>query len=162
MGGAGSTSNRTEMDDQPPLEGYERTDRIGQGAYGIVYRGIQRTTGSTVAIKRIPFSEPSPEGGVPCNVIREISLLRELDHPNVVKLLDVNQAQPGELYLVFEFVAQDLKIFVDRHQTSTELSERHGLRPSMVRNFMKQILEGVAFCHCHRIMHRDLKPHNVR
>ena len=151
-----------ELDNQPPLEGYERTDRIGQGAYGIVYRGIQRTTGSTVAIKRIPFSEPSPEGGVPCNVIREISLLRELNHPNVVQLLDVNQAQPGELYLVFEFVAQDLKTFLDRFQTSTEISERHGLRPNVVRNFMKQILEGVAFCHCHRIMHRDLKPHNVR
>lgn len=150
-----------ELDNQPPLEGYERTDRIGQGAYGIVYRGIQRTTGSTVAIKRIPFSEPSPEGGVPCNVIREISLLRELNHPNVVQLLDVNQAQPGELYLVFEFVAQDLKTFVDRFQTSTELNERHGLRPDVVRNFMKQILEGVAFCHCHRIMHRDLKPHNL-
>ena len=39
------------------------------------------------------------------NVIREISLLRELDHPNVVKLLDIIQAHPGGLYLVFEYVA---------------------------------------------------------
>ena len=58
---------------------------IGQGAYGIVYKGKKEDTGDIVAIKRIPFSDSTPEGGVPCNVIREISLLRELDHPNVVR-----------------------------------------------------------------------------
>jgi len=57
---------------------------IGQGAYGIVYKGKKEGTQQTVAIKRIPFADSTPEGGVPCNVIREISLLRELDHPNVV------------------------------------------------------------------------------
>ena len=56
---------------------------IGQGAYGIVYKGRKEDTGEIVAIKRIPFADSTPEGGVPCNVIREISLLRELDHPNV-------------------------------------------------------------------------------
>jgi len=60
------------------------TDMIGQGAYGIVYKGRKEDTGDVVAIKRIPFADSTPEGGVPCNVIREISLLRELDHPNVV------------------------------------------------------------------------------
>ena len=63
-----------------------RTAMIGQGAYGIVYKGKKEDTGDIVAIKRIPFSDSTPEGGVPCNVIREISLLRELDHPNVVSL----------------------------------------------------------------------------
>jgi serine/threonine protein kinase len=114
-----------------------------------------------VAIKRIPFEDAAPEGGVPCNVIREISLLRELDHPNVVRLLDVNQTRPGELYLIFEFVAHDLKTFLDQHQTSTDSSRRRGLPTHAVRNFMKQILEGVAYCHTYRILHRDLKPHNL-
>jgi serine/threonine protein kinase len=72
-------------DDEPALAGYERTEMIGQGAYGIVYKGKKEDTGETVAIKRIPFADSTPEGGVPCNVIREISLLREIDHPNVVR-----------------------------------------------------------------------------
>lgn len=135
---------------------------IGQGAYGIVYKGIRQRTNETVAIKRIPFADSTPEGGVPCNVIREISLLRELDHPNVVQLLDIIQAHPGGLYLVFEYVAFDLKTFMDQQQTSDDISERVGLPVATVRSFMRQILAGVGFCHTYRVLHRDLKPHNVR
>ena len=79
-------SGDSAMDDEPPLHGYERTEMIGQGAYGIVYKGRKEDTNQIVAIKHIPFADSTPEGGVPCNVIREISLLRELDHPNVVSM----------------------------------------------------------------------------
>jgi len=162
----------SDVEDEPPLEGYKRTDLIGQGAYGIVYKGTQNSSGDVVAIKRIPFADSTPEGGVPCNVIREISLLRELDHPNVVQLLDIIQAASGNngeggggpasgLYLVFEFVAHDLKTFMDKHQTSDEISERVGLPVPMVRSFLRQILAGVGFCHTYRVLHRDLKPHNL-
>jgi len=172
-GNSSATDAYLDIDNEPALEGYERTDRIGQGAYGIVYRGIQRSTNITVAIKRIPFADAAPEGGVPCNVIREISLLRELDHPNVVRLLDVNQARPGELYLVFEFVAHDLKTFLDKSQPTplptppgagadmNPRMPRQGLSPQICKSFLRQILEGVGYCHTYRILHRDLKPHNL-
>lgn len=140
---------------------WNSTDIIGQGAYGTVYRGNQRSTNRTVAIKRIPYADSTPEGGVPCNVIREISLLRELTHTNVVQLLDVIQATPGGLYLVFEYVAHDLKTFMDQRQRSEDIRERVGLPKAMVRSFMRQILNGVGYCHTHRVLHRDLKPHNV-
>ena len=146
------------MDD---YDDFSSTDLIGQGAYGTVYRGTQRSTNRTVAIKRIPYADSTPEGGVPCNVIREISLLRELTHNNVVQLLDVIQATPGGLYLVFEYVAHDLKTFMDQRQRSEDIRERIGLPKPMVRSFMRQILNGVGYCHTHRVLHRDLKPHNV-
>ena len=134
---------------------------LGQGAYGIVYKGRKLDTNDIVAIKRIPFTDSTPEGGVPCNVIREISLLRELDHPNVVKLFDIIQAQPDGLYLVFEFVKYDLKSFMDQCQHSDDISERVGLPIATVRSFLRQIIAGVGCCHTYRILHRDLKPHNV-
>jgi len=154
-------SDQVNMENEPPLEGYDRTDMIGQGAYGIVYKGVKQDTGETVAIKRIPFADSTPEGGVPCNVIREISLLRELDHPNVVQLLDIIQASPGGLYLVFEYVTHDLKTYMDQFQTSDDITERVGLSVQTIRSFLRQIIAGVGNCHTYRILHRDLKPHNL-
>jgi serine/threonine protein kinase len=146
----------------PQLEGYDRAELIGQGAYGMVFRGRRRETQEACAIKHIAFGENNMEGGVPCAVIREISLLRELDHPNVVRLIDVIQAQPGGLYLVFEFVDYDLKKYMDAQQVSDDPMQRRGLGPQAVKKFLRQILDGVRFCHTYRVLHRDLKPHNVR
>ena len=177
----------------PQLEGYDRAELIGQGAYGMVFRGRRRESQEVCAIKHIAFGENNMEGmsalmyiesltlfapyqliffvlntllmlligGVPCAVIREISLLRELDHPNVVRLIDVIQAQPGGLYLVFEFVDYDLKKYMDAQQVSEDPMQRRGLGPAVVKKFLRQILEGVRFCHTYRVLHRDLKPHNV-
>jgi len=159
--GGGPAAPQAIPDDEPALDGYARTDLIGQGAYGTVYRGTQRSTNRTVAIKRIPYADSTPEGGVPCNVIREISLLRELTHVNVVQLLDVIQATPGGLYLVFEYVAHDLKTYMDQRQRSDDIRDRVGLPRGTVRSFLRQILNGVGYCHTHRVLHRDLKPHNL-
>lgn len=79
-----------------------------------------------------------------------------------VRLLDIIQASPGGLYLVFEFVAHDLKTYMDQFQSSDDISERVGLPLSTVRSFLRQIIAGVGCCHTYRILHRDLKPHNVR
>lgn len=76
-------------------------------------------------------------------------------------MLDIIQAHPGGLYLVFEFVTHDLKTFMDQHQRSEDISERIGLPLTTVRSFLRQIIAGVGCCHTYRILHRDLKPHNV-
>ncbi|XP_035749291.1 cyclin-dependent kinase 3 isoform X2 [Egretta garzetta] len=91
--------------------------------------------------------------GVPSTAIREISLLKELKHPNIVRLLDVIHSQK-KLYLVFEYLNQDLKKYMD--------SSRTGEFPlSLAKNYVFQLLQGVSFCHSHRVIHRDLKPQNL-
>ena len=65
------------------MEKYSKIEKLGEGTYGIVYKAKNRDTDEIVALKRIRLE--SEDEGVPCTAIREISLLKELDHPNVVK-----------------------------------------------------------------------------
>ena len=65
------------------MEKYSKIEKLGEGTYGIVYKAKNRETDEIVALKRIRLE--SEDEGVPCTAIREISLLKELDHPNVVK-----------------------------------------------------------------------------
>ncbi len=91
--------------------------------------------------------------GVPSTAIREISLLKELNHANIVNLLDIVHEQ-NQLYLVFEYLEQDLKRYMD-------YSGFPRLDPSLVKSYIRQILTGIAYCHSHRVLHRDLKPQNL-
>uniref|UniRef100_A0A4W4DT22 Cell division control protein 2 homolog n=1 Tax=Electrophorus electricus TaxID=8005 RepID=A0A4W4DT22_ELEEL len=88
------------------MEDYVKIEKIGEGTYGVVYKGKHKSTGQVVALKKIRLE--SEEEGVPSTAVREISLLKELQHPNVVRLLDVLM-QESKLYLVFEFLSMDLK-----------------------------------------------------
>jgi cyclin-dependent kinase len=107
-------------------------------------------TGEIVALKRIRLD--SEDEGVPCTAIREISLLKELKHVNIVRLYDVIHTEK-KLTLVFEYLDQDLKKYLD--DCGGMMS-----KPTM-KSFMYQLLKGIAFCHEHRVLHRDLKPQNL-
>ena len=69
------------------MERFESIENIGEGAYGIVFKAIDTTTNRKVAIKKIRLEHC--EEGIPQTTLREISFLKELDHPNIVKLLDI-------------------------------------------------------------------------
>ena len=62
---------------------YEKIEKIGEGTYGVVYKARSKKTGHFVAMKKIRLE--SEDEGVPSTAIREISLLKELEHPNIVK-----------------------------------------------------------------------------
>jgi len=69
------------------MDKYIKIDKLGEGTYGVVYKAKNKETGEIVALKRIRLD--SEDEGVPCTAIREISLLKELKHPNIVRLYDV-------------------------------------------------------------------------
>jgi len=65
------------------LDKYEKKEKLGEGTYGVVYKALDKITNEFVALKKIRLE--SEEEGIPSTAIREISLLKELNHPNIVK-----------------------------------------------------------------------------
>ncbi|XP_064077104.1 uncharacterized protein LOC135194850 [Macrobrachium nipponense] len=129
---------------------YEKIEKIGEGTYGVVYKAQDRITRRIVALKKIRLE--NEVDGVPSTALREITLLKELDHENIVRLVDVVHGD-RKLYMVFEYLNQDLKKLFDQCPG--------GLPQDLVCSYMQQLLRGIAFCHAHRILHRDLKPQNL-
>jgi len=132
------------------MDKYIKIDKLGEGTYGVVYKAKNKETGEIVALKRIRLD--SEDEGVPCTAIREISLLKELKHPNIVRLYDVIHTEK-KLTLVFEYLDQDLKKYID--DCGGAISK------TTMKSFLYQLLRGIAFCHEHRVLHRDLKPQNL-
>ncbi|KAJ2779288.1 Cyclin-dependent kinase catalytic subunit [Coemansia javaensis] len=139
------------MGDKAGSERYQKLDKVGEGTYGVVYKARDLQTGRTVAMKKIRLE--ADDEGVPSTAIREISLLKELQHENIVKLLDIVYSD-AKLYLVFEFLDLDLKKYMDSVGPA-------GLSADQVKSYMHQLVKGLAFCHSRRTLHRDLKPQNL-
>jgi serine/threonine protein kinase len=132
------------------VDRYLRLEKVGEGTYGVVYKSRDLVTGEIVALKKIRLE--AEDEGVPSTAIREISLLKELSHPNIVRLLNV-VLHDGKLYLVFEFLDKDLRGY------SQVLGKN--LPRMLVKSYLYQLVRGIAFCHSHRVLHRDLKPQNL-
>lgn len=138
------------VDDPNALANYQKLEKLGEGTYGVVYKARERTHGTLVALKKMRLD--GEDEGVPSTAIREISLLRELKQSNIVRLLDVIHST-NKLYLVFEYLDQDLKRYMDSIRDSMSLP--------LVKSYLYQLLRGVAYCHARRVLHRDLKPQNL-
>ncbi|CEP17028.1 hypothetical protein [Parasitella parasitica] len=136
-----------------PEERYIRLERLGEGTYATVYKGKNKATGDIVALKEIRLD---PEEGAPSTAIREISLLKELKHPNILCLIDVIHTE-STLMLVFEYMDQDLKKYMDANAKVT----KSPLPSETIKRFMYQLLKGIDYCHQNRVLHRDLKPQNL-
>lgn len=136
------------------MERYQKIEKpgsnLGEGTYGVVYKAMDKQTKEIVALKRIRLEVE--DEGIPSTALREISLLRELSHDNIVQLKDCVQAD-GRLYLVFEFLDRDLKKYME--------SCNGLMSPLLVKSYLFQCVRGLAFCHAKGVMHRDLKPQNL-
>ncbi|PSR92900.1 Cell division control protein [Actinidia chinensis var. chinensis] len=125
---------------------YEQLETIGRGNFGEVYKCRDREKNTFASMKRILFRYQ--DDGVPGSVIRGVALLKELDHPNIISLLDVLDDEKW-VDLVFEYLEMDLWRFMGTYP-------RIGKDPNLTKSFLYQILSD-----SYRILHRNLKPRNI-
>ncbi|CAF96290.1 unnamed protein product [Tetraodon nigroviridis] len=131
------------------LETYIKLDKLGEGTYATVFKGRSKLTDNLVALKEIRLEH---EEGAPCTAIREVSLLKDLKHANIVTLHDIVHTDKS-LMLVFEYLDKDLKQYMD---DCGNIMNMHN-----VKIFLFQILRGLSYCHKRKVLHRDLKPQNL-
>ncbi|XP_039110077.1 mitogen-activated protein kinase 15 isoform X3 [Hyaena hyaena] len=126
--------------------------RLGKGAYGIVWKAVDRRTGEVVAIKKIfdAFRDKTDAQ----RTFREIMLLQELgDHPNIIRLLEVIRAENDrDIYLVFESMDTDLNAVIRKGRLLKDIHKRF---------IIYQLLRATKFIHSGGVIHRDQKPSNI-
>ncbi|EFJ41427.1 cyclin dependent kinase [Volvox carteri f. nagariensis] len=151
--------------EQPPISpaGSPTPLLPGEGTYGLVYHARSKETGGRYAIKQ--FKSGREGDGVSPTAIREIMLLREMSHPNIVKLesAHINHSEPS-LWLAFEYAEYDLYEMIKFHRDNKDNRRDNpfGLMPQyIVKTVMWHLLNGLSYMHQHWVVHRDLKPSNV-
>ncbi|KAJ2495455.1 serine/threonine protein kinase, CMGC, CDC2/CDK sub, partial [Coemansia sp. RSA 2052] len=141
-----------------PFEDYELTTKLGEGTFGEVHKAVHKATGAQVALKRVLMH--NEKEGLPITAIREIKLLKSLNHPNIVPLSDMlvrhetqGQNAAPSVYMVFPYMAHDLTGLLENPTVH--------LRPEHIKLYLRQLLEGTAYLHASRVMHRDMKASNL-
>lgn len=131
---------------------YEIKKRLGKGAYGIVWKAIDRRTGEVVAVKKIFDAFRNQTDAQ--RTFREICFLQEFgDHDNIIKLLNVIKADNDkDIYLVFEYMDTDLHNVIKKGNILKDIHKRY---------IMYQIFRAVMYLHSGNVIHRDQKPSNV-
>uniref|UniRef100_A0A915ENP8 Protein kinase domain-containing protein n=1 Tax=Ditylenchus dipsaci TaxID=166011 RepID=A0A915ENP8_9BILA len=116
------------------LDKYEKLGKIGEGSYGVVFKCRNRDNGQIVAIKK------------------EIRMLKQLKHPNLVNLIEVFKRN-RKLHLVFEHCDRTVLDDLEKYP--------RGCPESLTKKVLYQLLHAIRFCHAHNCIHRDVKPENI-
>jgi len=133
------------------MERYELGRLLGQGTFAKVYYATNLKTGENVAIKAID-KEKIREVGMIDQIKREISVMRLVRHPNIVRLYEV-MATKSKIYIVMEYVKGG--------ELFNRVVEKRRLKEREARKHFQQLISAVDFCHSRGVYHRDLKPENV-
>ncbi|GAB6033576.1 Cyclin-dependent kinase 12 [Chamberlinius hualienensis] len=139
---------------------FDILSQIGEGTYGQVYKARDKHTDELVALKKVRLE--NEKEGFPITAVREIKILRQLDHPNIVNLKEIVtdkqdavefRKDKGAFYLVFEYMDHDLMGLLESGMVN--FTDRHNA------SIMKQLLNGLNYCHKKNFLHRDIKCSNI-
>ncbi|KAK5644352.1 hypothetical protein RI129_005652 [Pyrocoelia pectoralis] len=139
---------------------FEVIVQIGEGTYGQVYKARDLQTSELVALKKVRLE--NEKEGFPITAVREIKILRQLNHKNIVNLKEIVtdkqdaldfRVDRGSVYLVFEYMDHDLMGLLESGMV--DFNE--------VNNacIMRQLLDGLNYCHKKNFLHRDIKCSNI-
>ncbi|RAH46811.1 serine/threonine-protein kinase [Aspergillus brunneoviolaceus CBS 621.78] len=148
--GKDSRMIKSSAKDVAELKDFQLGDCLGRGAFGSVYRALNWNTGETVAVKQIKLADlPKSELRV---IMLEIDLLKNLDHPNIVK------------YQGFVKSAETLNIILEYCENGSlhSIAKNFGRFPeNLVGLYMSQVLHGLLYLHEQGVIHRDIKGANI-
>ena len=139
---------------------FEVIAQIGEGTYGQVYKAKDVDAGELVALKKVRLE--NEKEGFPITAVREIKILRQLNHKNIVNLREIVtdkqdavdfRKDKGSFYLVFEYMDHDLMGLLESGMV--DFNEMNNAC------IMKQLLDGLNYCHKKNFLHRDIKCSNI-
>ncbi|XP_071818487.1 cyclin-dependent kinase 8-like isoform X2 [Apostichopus japonicus] len=149
-----TNSIRQKVEDLFDFEGC----KVGRGTYGHVYKATtKKTPKQEYALKQIEGT------GISMSACREIALLRELKHRNVICLRRVFLSHGDrKVWLLFDFAEHDLWHIIKYHRNNKASKKGPTSVPiTMVKSLLYQILDGIHYLHANWVLHRDLKPANI-
>ena len=142
------------------VDTFEMVAQIGEGTYGQVYKAKDKATLEMVALKKVRLE--NEKEGFPITAVREIKILRQLNHRNIVNLKEIVtdkqdaldfRKDKGSFYLVFEYMDHDLMGLLE--SGLVDFNEQNNA------SIMKQLLDGLNYCHKKNFLHRDIKCSNI-
>ncbi|XP_062847259.1 cyclin-dependent kinase 13 isoform X2 [Trichomycterus rosablanca] len=142
------------------VDKFEILGITGEGTYGQVYKAKDKDTGEMVALKKVRLD--NEKEGFPITAIREIKILRQLNHKSIINMKEIVtdkedaldfKNDKGAFYLVFEYMDHDLMGLLE--SGLVHFNESH------IKSFMRQLLEGLDYCHKKNFLHRDIKCSNI-
>jgi len=145
------TSSMGEDIDKHVLRKYEVQQKLGKGAYGVVWKSVDKKTRDTVALKKIFDAFQNATDAQ--RTFREIMFLQEVNnHENIIRLLNVLKAENDkDIYLIFEYMETDLHAVI-RANILEEIHKQY---------VMYQLFKALKYMHSAELLHRDIKPSNI-